>query len=159
MASQSKSGLERVRAALEELGMPDRVQVLERSSRSAPEAAQAVGCDVAQIVKSLVFKTRDSAEPVLVMASGANRVNEARVAELLGEAIDKPDADYVRAVTGFAIGGVAPVAHARPLRAFVDDDLMRHDAIWAAAGAPNAVFRLTPLELQSITGARVINCH
>lgn len=157
--SRSKSGLERVSAALEELGIRDRVQVLEGSSRSAPEAAQAVGCDVAQIVKSLVFMTRDRGEPLLVMASGANRVNEERVAGLLGEPIDKPGADYVRTVTGFAIGGVSPVAHAQPLQAFIDADLMQFETIWAAAGAPNAVFRLTPVELQSITGARVINCH
>lgn len=157
--SRSKSGLERVCLALAELGIHDRVQVLEGSSRSASEAAQAVGCDVAQIVKSLVFKTRDRGEPLLVMASGANRVNEERVADLLGEPIDKPDADYVRTVTGFAIGGVAPVAHAQRLQAFIDADLMQFETIWAAAGAPNAVFRLTPVELQSITGGRVINCH
>jgi prolyl-tRNA editing enzyme YbaK/EbsC (Cys-tRNA(Pro) deacylase) len=92
---------------------------------------------------------------VLVITSGANRVDEVRLGALIGEPVDKPDADYVRQVTGYAIGGVPPLGHATPLLTFLDEDLLRHDTIWAAAGSPNAVFRLTPAELVAMTGGTV----
>jgi prolyl-tRNA editing enzyme YbaK/EbsC (Cys-tRNA(Pro) deacylase) len=123
--------------------------------RTAPEAADALGCTVAQIVKSLVFRRPDGA-PVLVVASGAGRVDEERLVGLLGQPVEKGDADFVRAVTGFSIGGVAPVGHPQPVETLVDADLFAHDEIWAAAGHPSTVFKLTPAALVSMTGGRVV---
>jgi prolyl-tRNA editing enzyme YbaK/EbsC (Cys-tRNA(Pro) deacylase) len=131
------------------------VKQLATTARTSAEAAAAIGCTVAQIAKSLVFRAADGS-PVLVIASGANRVDETKVAAALGQAIGKADADLVRAATGFAIGGVPPVGHATPLRIFLDEGLRRHDTIWAAAGHPHAVFRTTAGELERITGGTVI---
>ena len=147
---------QRVQAALAERGFAFSVIELPASTRTAAEAAAAVGCEQAHIAKSLVFRGASSNQPVLVVASGANRVDEARVAELLGEPIAKADAAFVREATGFAIGGVPPVGHARPLATLVDEDLMQFPVIWAAAGTPHAVFRLTPAELAELCGGRVV---
>jgi prolyl-tRNA editing enzyme YbaK/EbsC (Cys-tRNA(Pro) deacylase) len=147
---------QKVQDALAELGLTLQVVELPSSTRTAVEAAQAVGCQVGQIVKSLVFRAAQSDRPVLVVASGANRVNEACLGHLLGEPIAKADADYVRLRTGFAIGGVPPLAHAEPLSIFIDQDLMQYAEIWAAAGTPHAVFCLTPAQLITITGGMVI---
>ena len=147
---------QKVQDALAELGMTLQVVELPGSTRTAVEAAQAVGCQVGQIVKSLVFRAAQSDRPVLVVASGANRVNETRLEPLLGEPIGKADADYVRQRTGFAIGGVPPLAHAEPLQIFIDQDLLQYREIWAAAGTPHAVFCLTPAELLKMTGGTVI---
>jgi prolyl-tRNA editing enzyme YbaK/EbsC (Cys-tRNA(Pro) deacylase) len=146
---------QKVQHALADLGMDLQVVELPSSTRTAVEAAQAVGCQVGQIVKSLVFRAAHSDRPVLVVASGANRVNEARLGDLLGEPIAKADADYVRLRTGFAIGGVPPLAHAEPLTIFIDQDLMQYAEIWAAAGTPHAVFCLTPAQLVTMTGGAV----
>lgn len=135
--------------AIEVVELPD-------STRTAQEAADAIGCTVAQIAKSLVFKGAESGQPVLVIASGTNRVNTDRIAAHLGEPLARADADYVREKTGFAIGGVPPVGHAEPLRTFIDQDLRQHAVIWAAAGTPRAVFRLTPGDLERMTGGDVI---
>jgi prolyl-tRNA editing enzyme YbaK/EbsC (Cys-tRNA(Pro) deacylase) len=145
----------RVVATLEAQGLQARVRELARSTRTAREAAEAVGCGVAQIVKSLVFRGASSDRPVLVVASGANRVDETKIAALLGEPVAKADADYVREHTGFAIGGVAPLAHPAPITAFVDQDLLTEERVWAAAGSPNALFDLTPEELITVAGAQV----
>ena len=146
----------RVQDALREKGFGFEVIELPQSTRSAAEAAQAVGCGVEQIAKSLVFRAMESGQPVLVIASGANRVNERRLGELLGERIGKADADFVREATGFAIGGVPPVGHAQPVETLIDEDLLRYDEIWAAAGTPNAVFRLVPEDLVAMTGGRLV---
>jgi len=138
----------RVQAALQAAGLELVVRELPASTRTAAEAAAAVGCTVAQIVKSLVFRTVQSKEAILVLASGGNRVNEARVGELLGEPIEKADADFVRDRTGFSIGGVPPVGHTTRLRTLVDKDLLGLSALWAAAGTPHAVFPLTPADLR-----------
>jgi prolyl-tRNA editing enzyme YbaK/EbsC (Cys-tRNA(Pro) deacylase) len=130
------------------------IVILPDSTRTAKEAAAAVGCDVAQIVKSLVFRGTTSGKPVLVIASGANRVDESAVGTLVGEPIGKADADFVRANTGFAIGGVAPIGHAVAPVTLVDEDLLAFASIWAAAGTPNAVFCLTPDELLEMTGGQ-----
>jgi prolyl-tRNA editing enzyme YbaK/EbsC (Cys-tRNA(Pro) deacylase) len=148
---------QRVQDALDAFGVPLQVVELPASTRSAIEAAQAVGCQVEQIAKSLVFKTSSTSRPVLVIASGPNRVNEKRIGELLGEPIAKADADYVRQRTGFVIGGVPPVGHIEPLTTFVDEDLLRYETIWAAAGTPHAVFQLTPAALVRITSGSVIS--
>lgn len=157
MAESLSRSAQRVQDALAALGFSmGQVIELPASTRTAAEAAAAIGCTVAQIAKSLVFRGVQSGEPVLVIASGTNRVNEARVAEVLGEPIAKADADFVRAQTGFVIGGVPPVGHNRPLRTFIDEGLRQYGEIWAAAGTPHAVFRLTPADLEALTGGEVI---
>lgn len=145
----------RVQAALHGLGLSCDVRELDATTRTARDAANAVGCEVGQIVKSLVFRGATSGRTVLVLASGANRVNEDTLAALLGEPAAKADPDFVRAETGFAIGGVPPVGHPQPLTTLLDAALLRYDAVWAAAGTPHAVFRITPDELLRATGARV----
>jgi prolyl-tRNA editing enzyme YbaK/EbsC (Cys-tRNA(Pro) deacylase) len=129
---------------------------LPASTRTAPEAAAAVGCTVGQIVKSLIFRGKESGRAVLSLVSGANRVNEQILTGLLGEPVGKADADFVREQTGFAIGGVAPLAHAHPILTFIDEDLLQYEEIWAAAGTPNAVFRLKSADLQRMTGGQVV---
>jgi prolyl-tRNA editing enzyme YbaK/EbsC (Cys-tRNA(Pro) deacylase) len=145
----------RVQAALTAAGLGSRVRELPASTRTAVEAAAAVGCTVAQIVKSLVFRTVESGRAVLVLASGTNRVDENRLAELLGERVAKADAPFVREQTGYAIGGVPPVAHAQALETLIDADLFGHAELWAAAGTPQAVFPLTPAELLRLAHGRV----
>jgi prolyl-tRNA editing enzyme YbaK/EbsC (Cys-tRNA(Pro) deacylase) len=145
----------KVQQALQVLGLDLQVIELPGSTRTAIEAAQAVGCQVGQIVKSLVFKAKRSQRPILVVASGSNRVDERRIEALIGEPLGKADADFVRQQTGFVIGGVPPVGHAQHLETFIDEDLMQFDEIWAAAGTPHAVFRLTPADLVKMTGGQV----
>jgi prolyl-tRNA editing enzyme YbaK/EbsC (Cys-tRNA(Pro) deacylase) len=146
----------RVQDALAERGVHSEIVYLERAARTSAEAAAAVGCRVDQIAKSLVFRGASSGRPLLVIASGANRVDEARVGGVVGEPLGKADADFVRAHTGFAIGGVAPLAHPAPLTTLIDEHLLKWDRIWAAAGHPHTVFPLTPSELVRITGGRVV---
>jgi prolyl-tRNA editing enzyme YbaK/EbsC (Cys-tRNA(Pro) deacylase) len=140
---------------LRSLGLKCEVIELPASARTAKEAAAAVGCEVAQIVKSLIFKGAHTQKPVLVVASGVNRVNEKCLAEIVGEPVQKADADFVREKTGFAIGGVPPVAHKQKIETFIDEDLLQYDEIWAAAGTPHAVFRLAPADLRKMTGGEV----
>ena len=146
----------RVAAELGRLGLAAEVVELPDSTRTAAEAAAAIGCDVAQIAKSLVFRAAGSDRPVLVIASGANRVDTSLVAAALGEAVGRADPDWVRQATGFAIGGIPPVAHRTPPVVYIDEDLMALPAVWAAAGTPHAVFRLLPADLPRITGGTVI---
>ena len=157
MSETLSASARKVQEALRAGGFASQVVELPDSTRTAKEAAAAIGCKVEQIVKSLIFKTRESERPILVVASGTNRVNEQRVGELLGEPIGKADADFVRRHTGFAVGGVPPLAHSEPLTTFIDEDLLRYNEIWAAAGTPFAVFRLTPADLQKMTGGRVVS--
>jgi prolyl-tRNA editing enzyme YbaK/EbsC (Cys-tRNA(Pro) deacylase) len=145
----------RVQEALAASGGGHTVIALEQSARTSAEAARAVGCRVDQIAKSLVFRGAATQRAVLVIASGVNRVDEAKVAALIDEPVARADAEFVRARTGFAIGGVAPVAHAEPLTILIDEDLLKWPEIWAAAGHPNTVFRLTPADLVRMTGGRV----
>lgn len=156
---QLSSSALKVQQALEALGLSLQVIEMPESTRTAQEAARAVGCQVGQIVKSLVFKTKRSRRPILVVASGQNRVNEKKLEALLEEPLGKADADFVRQHTGFAIGGVPPVGHTEPIETFVDEDLLQYETIWAAAGTPKAVFRLTPNELVEITGGEVVDIH
>ena len=146
----------RVQEALARLGLPLNVVELPQSTRSAREAALAVGCVVGQIAKSLVFQTEISRRAILVIASGANRVNETRLSAEVGEPVQIAEAEFVRQETGFAIGGVPPLGHTQPLQTFVDKDLLAYDEVWAAAGTPNAVFRLKPADLLSMTKGRLI---
>lgn len=149
MASLSQSA-QKVQQALAALGLPYQVVELPQSTRSAAEAARAVGCEVGQIAKSLVFRGKHSGQPVLVIASGQNRVDEEKLASYISEPVEKADADFVRRETGFSIGGVPPVGHAKPLVTFIDEDLSKYDEIWAAAGTPNAVFKLSPRDLGTL---------
>ena len=151
----SESAL-KVQKALEPFGVSLKVVELMDSTRTSREAAKAVGCDVGQIAKSLVFKGARSGKAVLVIASGANRVNERRLGELAAEPVEKGDAEFVRERTGFAIGGVPPVGHAMTLDVYIDEDLMKYGEIWAAAGTPRAVFKLTPADLVKITRGKVV---
>jgi len=155
MAEFSSPTVRRVQEALEALGLGHEIVDLGLSARTAADAAGAVGCRVDQIAKSLVFRLRQSGRPLLVVTSGAHRVNEAQVAALVGEPLDRADADFVRAETGFAIGGVAPVGHVKPVVTLIDEHLLTFEEIWAAAGHPNMVFRLRPADLVTMTGGRV----
>ncbi|MBM3600947.1 MAG: YbaK/EbsC family protein [Alphaproteobacteria bacterium] len=146
---------QRVQDALAARQHPHPVQEMPASTRTSAEAAAAVGCRVEQIAKSLVFKAAGSNRAVLVIASGANRVDEKKLAELLGEKVTRPDAGFVRGETGFAIGGIPPIAHDRPLKTFIDRDIMVLGEIWAAAGTPHSVFKLTPDDLVAMTGGTV----
>jgi len=148
---------QKVQDALTALGFVHQVIEFEQTTRTSAEAAQAVGCAVGQIAKSLVFKGKQSGKATLVIASGANRVDEKKLRELAGEKVEKPDADFVRSRTGFVIGGVPPVGHAEPLETLIDEALMQYESIWAAAGTPNAVFKLTPADLVQMTGGRVVS--
>lgn len=145
---------QRVQRALDERGVTAVVRELPASTRTAQDAAAAIGCGVGQIVKSLVFRT-GAGRPVLVLASGANRVDEAAVAALLGQSIHKADAAFVRERTGFAIGGVAPLGHPEPLPTLIDSDLLQYEEVWAAAGTPHAVFPVAPARLVACTSGRV----
>jgi len=137
------------------LGPRFEVLEFEESTRSAAEAAAAIGCTVGQIAKSLVFRSAISERPVIVITSGTNRVHESTIATQLGETIERANADFVRSSTGFAIGGVPPIGHTGSVVIIIDEDLRRYDEIWAAAGTPNSVFRLTFDELVQLTGGTV----
>ena len=156
MTDNLSPSAQKVQAALAARGLTLTVVELPQSTRTAAEAAQAVGCAVGQIVKSILFRAAETGRPVLVLTSGANRVSEKAVAAMLGEPLARADPDFVRARTGFAIGGVPPVAHAEPPVMFIDEDLLAYAEIWAAAGTPNAVFRLTPQDLLTLTAGKVM---
>ncbi len=150
-----KASAQKVQDALRAAGFENTVVELPDSARTAAEAAAAVGCQVGQIVKSLLFRAAESGRAVLVVASGSHRVDEQAVAAVIGEAIGRATPEFVREQTGFAIGGVPPIGHARPVVAVVDEALLAHERIWAAAGHPHAVFALTPDELVRMTGGKV----
>ena len=156
MGSDLSESAQKVQRALQALGLTLQVVELPNSTRTAAEAAAAVGSQLGQIVKSLVFRGEASGKPLLILASGANRVNLESVAALVGEPLGKADADFVRQETGFAIGGVPPLGHLQALETWIDEDLFQYAEIWAAAGTPNAVFRLAPGDLLRMTGGRVV---
>ena len=153
-AQDRPDGFRRVSALLNELGHPHAPVYLEVAARTAQEAADALGVSVGQIAKSVVFRRKSDEAAVLVVTSGDKRVDERKVAALVG-AIGRADADFVKAKTGFTIGGVSPVGHAAPPVLLIDRELFRFDEIWAAAGHPNGVFRLSPEQLGALTGAPV----
>ncbi len=156
MGYGDRESVRRVRDALAERGVSPEFVELEETARSARDAAAALGCRVEQIVKSLVFRGADTGKPVLVLASGPNRVSEEGISALLGEPIEKADAAFVREKTGFAIGGVPPLGHAEAPATFLDQDLLKEEEVWAAAGHTHVVFGLDPEELRRITAARAI---
>jgi prolyl-tRNA editing enzyme YbaK/EbsC (Cys-tRNA(Pro) deacylase) len=144
----------RVAQLLRERGHAGHVVMLPETGKTSAEAAAGLGCSVAQIAKSILFRRRDDDAPVLVVASGANRVDEQKVAAQVG-AIGRADAKFVREKTGYAIGGVCPIGHATPPVTLIDADLFELDSLWAAAGHPHAVFNLSPQQLVELTGAPV----
>lgn len=146
------SGPQRVQAALDARGLSCRVATLAGSTRTSEEAAASVGCSVAEIAKSMVFRARETGRPVLAVMSGANRVDTGKLRGLLGEKVDRPDADFVRARTGYAIGGVPPLGHPEPLPTWIDEDLFAFERVWAAAGSPFSVFEIAPPALLAACG-------
>ena len=157
MSEKMSSSAQKVQEALKVHGVACQVIEMKQTTRTAQDAADAVGCQVGQIAKSLVFTGRKSNQPVLVIASGPNRVNEKTIRQHIGEPLSMAKADFVREHTGFAIGGVPPIGHRNPLKTFIDEDLLQFEEIWAAAGTPHAVFKLTPDELKKITDGKVIS--
>lgn len=145
-------------------GLPGDVVEFEITTRTAADAAAAIGCELGQIVKSLIFRGAED-EGVIILTSGSNRVDEALVAEATGETLGKADADFVRTLTGFAIGGVPPFGHQplaanlQPAKTYIDEDLLQYAEVWAAAGTPHAVFPLPPDALLRISGGKVIRVH
>ncbi len=146
----------RVEAALEAANLPGRVCVMQELATTAEMAAAACGCDVAQIVKSLVFAGAETGKVHLLLVSGANRVHEKRAGKAIGEKLVRVNADQVRAATGYAIGGVSPMGHGPDLPIWIDEDLLTLPTLWAAGGAPRAVFPVTPQDLLRATGGAVI---
>jgi prolyl-tRNA editing enzyme YbaK/EbsC (Cys-tRNA(Pro) deacylase) len=144
----------RVALLLRERGHEKPVVILPQTGKTSAEAAAGLGCSVAQIAKSILFRRRDDDAPVLVVASGVNRVDEEKVAQQVGP-IARADAKFVREKTGYVIGGVCPIGHVTPPVTLIDADLLRLDSLWAAAGHPHAVFNLSPQELIALTGAPV----
>lgn len=149
--SELHGSVEKVQETLRQSGFDNQVEQLPDSTRTAQEAANTIGCEVAQIAKSIIFRLKPSGRPVLVVASGVNRVSEKLVEAHLDGKLGKADAVFVNAHTGYVIGGVPPIGHSEPIVTFIDEDLFQFDRIWAAAGHPKAVFQLTPDELAAMT--------
>jgi len=147
---------QKIQNLLNELGYNYTIIEHAESTRTAQEAAERAGCELGQIVKSLIFKGKVSGKPILVLTSGANRVDEKRISEYAGEAISRADADFVRAVTGFAIGGVPPIGHIQKMETWLDEDFLQYKTIWAAAGTPNAIFELATDDLKKMTDGKVV---
>jgi prolyl-tRNA editing enzyme YbaK/EbsC (Cys-tRNA(Pro) deacylase) len=151
------SAEQRVADALDKHGLPGRVIVLEQLATTAQMAAGALGIEVGRIVKSLVFRGAETGKPYLLLVSGANRVHEKRVGRLIGEALERSDADFVKAHTGFSIGGVSPYGHPAPLATYIDHKLFEYTTVWAAAGNPRSVFEIAAPDLARTTGAERID--
>jgi prolyl-tRNA editing enzyme YbaK/EbsC (Cys-tRNA(Pro) deacylase) len=156
MTGELSRGAKRVQQALISLGVELDIVELPESTRTASEAAQAVGCEVGQIAKSLVLRGGQSNQAYLVITSGSNRLDLDHLSTAFSEPVRMADPGFVRERTGFSIGGVPPVGHSTPVSTHIDQDLLKFDFIWAAAGTPNSVFRLSPEQLMAIAGDRVI---
>src|SRR5262245_13867313 len=155
MPEELSRSARRFQDLLSALGTDFEVLELPSSTRTAADAASAIGCSVEQIAKSILFRTVADKKPVMVVASGVNRVNEAVIADLIGELVEKADAAYVREKTGFSIGGVPPIGHNEPIHTIIDEDLLRLGELWAAAGTPNSVFKINASALSEMTGGIV----
>lgn len=158
MKNELSKSAQSVQDALSKKGLTCEVIELSASTHTANDAAAAIGCEVAQIVKSLLFRSAISHKPVFILASGINRVDEKTIEKLVGEKIVKADADFTREITGFAIGGVPPIGHKQVIsHIFIDEDLLKFEKLWAAAGTPNAVFSLNSQEIENLTGGKVVS--
>jgi prolyl-tRNA editing enzyme YbaK/EbsC (Cys-tRNA(Pro) deacylase) len=151
----SKSA-QKVQKVLEQFGLELSVVEFSESTRTAQEAADAIGCQLGQIAKTLIFKGVKSGKPICVIASGSNRINETKISEYVNEPVAKANAAFVAEYTGYAIGGVPPIGHITDFKPFIDEDLMQYAVIWSAAGTPHAVFELTPADLITITQGVVV---
>ena len=147
---------QKVQDALRALGFDCTVIEFQETTRTAQDAADRIGCTLGQIVKSLIFTGQQTGKPVLVLTSGLNRVDEKRIAEYAGEPIGRANPDFVRTVTGYAIGGIPPLGHTQKIETYLDEDLLQYATIWSAAGTPNAVFELPAASLQAMTGGKVV---
>jgi len=152
-----KTDTNKIKEILEKFSVQTEILEFSESTKTSEEAAKAIGCSVGQIAKSIIFKGKTSEKPILVIASGINRVNEKKIAEIIGEGIEKANANFVREKTGFVIGGVPPFGHKEKILTFIDEDLMKYEFIWAAAGTPNSVFKIKPEELVKITKGSIIS--
>jgi prolyl-tRNA editing enzyme YbaK/EbsC (Cys-tRNA(Pro) deacylase) len=150
---------QRVQDSLVELGYPFVVIESDSHTRTAQQAADRVGCKLGQIIKSLIFKGLATGKPILVLTSGENRVDEQRISEYSGETITRADPEFVRSVTGYAIGGIPPIAHNQPMETYIDQDLIQYNSIWGAAGTPNSVFELSPDALKAMTNGKVVKIN
>lgn len=158
MSQNLKKSAQSVQDALNKAGLTCKVRQLPSSARTAMDAATSIGCAVSQIVKSLIFKTKDTSRPVLILASGSNKVDEKKIELHIGEEIVKADADFTRSMTGFAIGGIPPIGHKTQIDlVFIDEDLLKLDEVWAAAGTPHAVFCMKSKDLVALTHGQVIS--
>ncbi len=157
MSNPLSPSAQKVQDVLRSRGFDLTVIEFAESTRTAQEAAERVGCTLGQIVKSLIFRGQQTGKPILVLTSGSNRVDEKRLTEYTGEPVGRADAEFVREVTGYAIGGVPPLGHTQAMETYLDEDLLQYDSIWAAAGTPKAVFQLTPGQLQRMTGGKVVS--
>ncbi|WML34153.1 YbaK/EbsC family protein [Clostridium sp. OS1-26] len=157
MSSDLSKSAEKVQNILNQFGFELNVVELSESTRTAQEAADTIGCQVSQIAKSLIFKCKNSQKPLLIIASGTNRVNEKVIKQYIGEKLEKADADFVLEHTGFAIGGIPPIGHKNSITTLIDEDLMQYEEIWAAAGTPHAVFKLNPKILTEITKGNTVS--
>jgi prolyl-tRNA editing enzyme YbaK/EbsC (Cys-tRNA(Pro) deacylase) len=151
------SSAQKIQTILNDLAPNFKVIEFSESTRTAQEAADRVGCQLGQIVKSMIFKGQETNKAILVLTSGSNRVDEERISQYSGEAIIRADPEFVRTKTGFAIGGVPPVGHNQPMETYIDEDLMNFTDVWAAAGTPNAVFNLLSTDLVRISHGKVIS--
>jgi Cys-tRNA(Pro) deacylase len=152
-----KDSAQRIQDILTHHGLDIQVVEFKELTRTAQEAALAIGCEVGQIAKTLIFKGKTTSKPICVIVSGKNRVDEKKIVQYLGEEIEKPDAEFVLQHTGFAIGGIPPIGFQLEMRPLIDEDLMAYQELWAAAGTPHAVFRLTPSDLIKMTEGQVAN--
>nr|WP_307786974.1 YbaK/EbsC family protein [Pseudogracilibacillus auburnensis] len=151
-----KESAQQFQHKLIELGYSNKVIELPNSTRTAKEAAEAIGCEVNHIAKSIIFRLKRVDKPLLVVACGANRINEKQIKAHLNDTLGKADADFVREQTGYVIGGVPPLGHKEQIITLIDEDLFQYGKIWAAAGHPKAVFPLTPDELVEMTNGEVV---
>lgn len=147
---------QKIQDLLNSLGYSYQVIEHTESTRTAQEAADRAGCELGQIVKSLIFMGKESKKPILVLTSGANRVDEKLISEYANESIGRADANFVREVTGFAIGGVPPIGHINKMETYLDEDFLQYQTIWAAAGTPNAIFELKTNDLEKMTNGKVV---
>ncbi len=157
MTNPLPNACQRVADAAQKAGLTIEIQILDESAHTAQQAANALNCEVGQIVKSLIFRGKNSGQIILLLVSGKNRVDEKGAAAQIGEILERADADVVRVATGFAIGGIPPLGHATELPVYMDEDLLQFEVVWAAAGIPPSIFKTTPQDLLRATGATIFN--
>ncbi len=157
ISKKISSSAKRFKEELDKTNIKTNIIEMSESTRTSKDAANAIGCSIGQIAKSLVFMTEDTNEAVLIITSGNNRVNEEKVSQIIGHQIKKANPKFVKLETGFAIGGVPPFGHRKEIKTYIDRDLLNYDEIWSAAGNPHAVFEISPTKLLEITKAIVIS--